>query len=175
MSVELMVQLLKQLEIVEENIEDYNTERKRLLTELNSLGFFNEAHNMVSQWFKVTENLKEFKAEESDLRRSIFEKCFTSPKEGTNKIPLQGGWQLEANVPYTRTVDKAVFMAIQQQLIQNGIKPDVLVEMKPSLNLALYRKLSDEHKLMFNQCLTTKQGSPSFKIIEPKKKIAAAV
>ena len=170
MSVELMTQLIKRLEIIEENIDDYNTERKRLLTELNSLGFFNEAHNMVSQWFKLTGNLKQLKAEESDLRKNIFEKVFTSPKEGINKIPLQGGWQLEANVPYTRTIDKAAFVAIQQQLIQNGIKTDVLVEMKPSLVLSVYRKLSDDQKLMFNQCLTTKQGSPSFKIIEPKKK-----
>jgi hypothetical protein len=50
-----------------------------------------------------------------------------------------------------------------------GINVAALVKWKPELVLKNYRELTDEQKLIFNDCLVIKDGSPALEIVLPAK------
>ena len=122
----------------------------------------------LAYWYKLSQNLKELKAEELKLRKQIFNECFKET-EGSHQLDLEDGYVLKAKLPFTRTVDKGAFDALRKPLSEKGINCDKLVNFKPSLVLTEYRKLSEDESFAFSECLLTKPGTPSLEIVMPKR------
>lgn len=123
----------------------------------------------LEHWWKLQEKLRKLKAEEAQLRRSIFGLAFPDPKEGTNNYELDDGYVLKGGHTITRTVDKASLDIHKEALKGAKIPVAKLVEMKPSLVKSEYNRLSDEQRKVFDECLTIKPGSPSLSIELPAK------
>ena len=123
----------------------------------------------LAAWWKMTQDLTALKASEMLLRTKIFKGMFPTPKEGTNKVPLTDGWELQAVHAVNRKVDPAAAKALQEEFIANGINPAALIELKPELKKAAYNELTQEQKNLFDNALIVSDGSPQMKIVLPAK------
>lgn len=123
----------------------------------------------LSTWFGLKKQLANIKEQEKKLRVLIASAFFPTPKEGTNNHELEDHYQLKLTHGYTRDIDKSVLLALGQQFQDAGINADDLVEWKPALKLANYRKLTDEQRIIFDQCLIIKPSSPQLDIQLPAK------
>lgn len=125
----------------------------------------------LSEWFTAKKELAALKSKEALLRSAIVRHFFPKLDEGTNKQfddnLLGAGFRIVAKVPYTREIDAGVLEALLPQLREKKIDVSKLVRMKPELELKEYRKLTEEERHLFDQCLTIKEGSPQV-AIEPK-------
>lgn len=125
----------------------------------------------LSEWFNAKKELAALKSKEALLRSTIVKHFFPKLDEGTNKQfddnLLGAGFRIVAKVPYTREIDAGVLEALLPQLREKKIDVSKLVRMKPELELKEYRKLTEEERHLFDQCLTIKEGSPQV-AIEPK-------
>ena len=139
----------------------------------------------LEAWYKLQENLRAVKAAEMLLRTKIFKGMFKEPVEGTNSIPLEGGWVLKGKRTINREIDGAALqanMAIDpatqmSRLSANGIHVEQLVKWVPELVTKTYRILSEEQVKIFDECLIIKDGSPALEIVLPaaaKKALEAA-
>ena len=123
------------------------------------------------------DELKRIKASEMLLRTKIYKGLFTAPEEGTNTLPLDGGWVIKAKRTIQRDVDLAALTINasvpegkeKSRLGEAGIVPEALIKWKPELVLKNYRLLTDEQKTIFNECLVIKDGSPALEIVLPAK------
>lgn len=123
----------------------------------------------LAAWFKMALELKALKASEMLLRKRVFGGFFPDPKEGVNKAPLKDGYVLEATYPIERKFDEAALTAMAPQFEEHKIVTDSLVKQKPSLVVSAYRLLTDEQRVVFDQALVIKPGSPtSMKVVPPK-------
>ena len=59
----------------------------------------------MEEWYTLTEQLVTLKEREMELRKKIFAANFPNPKEGTNTVPLTGGWVLKGQFKIDRKVD----------------------------------------------------------------------
>jgi hypothetical protein len=114
---------------------------------------------MISKWNDLQEKLAKIKAEEMLLRTALFKGLFVDPREGV--------WELKGERTINRKIDLPVLQAMavpNGPLHIAGIRADDLVVWKPELNLKNYRELTAEQKLVFDQCLEIKDGSPQLKL-----------
>lgn len=132
----------------------------------------------LQQWYKLREELARVKAAEALLRGKIFKHFFPNPVEGTNKFELGDGTGavLKATHVINRQVDPGALDAMrktQQEAVEGSNTPklnlDVLVKWKPEVAITEYRKLTDEERHFFDQCLIIKPGSPQVEITIPKR------
>jgi hypothetical protein len=139
----------------------------------------------LAQWYKLRETLAQVKQAEALLRARIYRHYFKDPKEGTNNHPINDGTGavLKAQRTIDRKVDVAALDALRKaQEEQWGeakvpgavpevplLKLDELVVWKPELSITNYRKLTDNEKHYFEQCLIIKDGSPQLEIVIPKR------
>jgi hypothetical protein len=126
---------------------------------------------MISKWNDLQEKLAKIKAEEMLLRTALFKGLFVDPREGVNTLPLStmhmDDWELKGERTINRKIDLPVLQAMavpNGPLHIAGIRADDLVVWKPELNLKNYRELTAEQKLVFDQCLEIKDGSPQLKL-----------
>lgn len=131
----------------------------------------------LTKWNDLQEQLRKIKNEENLLRMKIWGGMFKDPKEGTNTVALHAGWELKG----TRTVNRKVLIEmVNAMAVENGpfhlagIRAADLIEWKPELKIAEYRTLTAEQKLVFDQALEIKDGSPQLKIVLPAKAAKAA-
>lgn len=127
-----------------------------------------EANEVLSKWDNLAQELKAVKKKELELRNLLFAHFFEAPKEGTNTIELGNGWKLKAAYKFTRTLDKASLLSALQQMPEGS--EDKLVDYKPSLKLAEYRKLPEDLVKLFDEAVITKPGAPALEIVAPKAK-----
>ena len=127
---------------------------------------------LMVQWNDLQQKLAKIKAEEMILRTAIYKHFFKDPKEGTNTAALHAGWELKA----TRTIDRKIELpTFQAMAVENGpfhlagIRAADYIEWEPKLKIANYRTLTAEQKLVFDQALVIKDGSPQLKIVLPAK------
>lgn len=106
---------------------------------------------------------------EQALRKEVMSLFFPAPKEGANDFPLPQGWTLKGTHKLDRKIDEAALPAVKEQLREKGYNPDPLIDLKPSLNTAVYRTLSDDNRKIFDQALTIKPGSPTLELKPPKE------
>lgn len=130
--------------------------------------------NEVSQsdlvtWNEMQEQLSALKSAEMLLRMKIFKGMFLDPHEGTNTIPLAGGWVLKAVYPITRTPDVALLTAMAAELRTAGIPLDDVIRAKPELSVTHYKLLTEERRHLMDQVLQIKPGSPQLQIVLPKR------
>lgn len=123
----------------------------------------------LNTWYTLQEDLKRVKSAELLLRQKIFGAYFPAPKEGTNDVPLDGGYVLKGKYSILREVDPGAVRALMDELIATGVRPDELVQYRPSLVLKEYRTLTEEQRHLFDQCLIIKPGSPALEIVLPAK------
>ncbi len=122
-------------------------------------------------WYNKKAELNKLKFEELTMRQRIARVMFPNPKEGTNNHALPDGAVLKMVAPIDRKVDAAVFAALQIEFHKRGIQTEELVEWEPKLKVGVYKKLPDEQKSFFDQCVTAKPGSPQLSIEIPKRPV----
>lgn len=124
---------------------------------------------LLSEWYEMSVELKALRAKEMAMRKMIFGKAFVDPKEGTNKFELPDGYVLNGQYKLERKIDQGALDALKVKLRDKQVNPDKLVEYKPSLVLREYRKLDEDARQLFDQCLIVKPGSPSMEVVLPKR------
>jgi hypothetical protein len=139
----------------------------------------------LAQWYELRETLAKVKQAEALLRARIYRHYFKDPKEGTNSVDIDDGTGavLKAQRVIDRKVDVGAFDALRKtQNEQWGderisgavpgvplLKLDELVKWKPEVSITEYRKLTDNERAYFEQCLIIKDGSPQLEVVIPKR------
>lgn len=131
----------------------------------------------LALWYRIHAELGKLKAQEGLLRRRIFDAYFPKPAEGTNSVDLNDGTGavLKGTHKIQRDVDQGAYEAYRTEQQREGSNlvqlPMIenLVKWKPEVVLSEYRKLTDEERMAFDQCLIIKPGSPSLEIVIPKR------
>lgn len=121
----------------------------------------------VIEWYKTKAELQKLQARERALREKIIKSYFPAPSEGTNKVEITGG-VMKMTHKIDRKIDLPSLNGILGDLIKVGVNVDQLVENKPVLKVAAWRKLTAEQAAVFNQCVESKVGSPSLEIVPNK-------
>lgn len=139
----------------------------------------------LAQWYELRETLAKVKQAEALLRARIYRHYFQNPKEGTNTFDIDDGTGavLKAQRVIDRKVDVGAFDALRK--VQNEqwgderipgavpgvplLKLDELVKWKPEVSITEYRKLTDNERAYFEQCLVIKDGSPQLEVVIPKR------
>jgi len=128
-------------------------------------------------WNDLQAKLSALKEEEMTLRKRIYAQYFTMPAEGTNKVPLAGGWILKAVRVIDRKVDIGALQALSVEdgpLHKAGVNPNLLIKWKPELEIKVYRTLTEQQREAFDQALIIKDGSPQLEIALPAAAAKAA-
>lgn len=119
--------------------------------------------NPLYEWYEADLALKAAKEKEMELRKQVFEAYFPEPVEGTNKVEVEGGAVLIANLPYNYSLDEDGVEA-GLALVPKG-KQETLVVYKPTLVKKVYNGLSAKAKAAFTaECVVVKPGTPSLQI-----------
>ena len=123
----------------------------------------------LEAWRKCALELSRIKEEEMCLRKEVFASAFVAATEGANKLVLQGGWELKATVPYTRTLDQAKVAEILKEL-KKAKAPSTLIKTKYELSVTDYKKLEmdDAVRSLIDSILTTKPVTAALELIPPK-------
>lgn len=122
----------------------------------------------LTLWQEKSEQLKTLRAEESALRKSLFDAAFPEEvrKEGVNKITLQGGRVFKATWKINRAVDEAELPGITEELQKLGeanVLPD-LFSIKYSLGTRIYKGLTEEIRKIIDRAIITKPGYVSLEV-----------
>lgn len=124
----------------------------------------------LAAWYVAQEALRKAKDTELALRLKIFKDKFRAPVEGINKYDLPDGYVLKGTHVINRKVDEPALITLRPIFQEKGLKVDELVQFKPELRTGEYRKLTEEQRMMFDQVLIIKPGTPSLEIVLPKRK-----
>lgn len=125
---------------------------------------FNEK---LSNWYILAKQSKELKEAELALRLEIFTENFKNPKEGTNTKDLDDGWKLKAKHVINRNVDVAELSSVLDNFREHNINPDLVFKWKPEINKKEYNKLTAEQKMLVDEILIFKAGTPQLEIVLP--------
>lgn len=120
------------------------------------------------EWERVRKQIADLRAIETALRAKIVKAWFADSKVGTNKMPLNGGWELHYKRSLDRKVDEAVLHVLRPSFQEKGINVDSLLRTKLELDARAYNKLDEDKKLIFDQALIIKDASPVLEIVAPK-------
>ena len=131
-------------------------------------GLEEDPNMLLSEWAEVAESLKNLKKKELEMRNKLVDHFFPKPVEGTNTFDLGNAWKLKDKHKINRSCDEASFDSVFEKLPE-GFK-DSLIKFKPSVNLKEYRRLSDAHRNIFDECLIIKPGTPELALVPPKEK-----
>ena len=122
----------------------------------------------ILAWNEAKLALAKAKARESLLRAKIVKTFFATPKEGTNYHELGAGYKLKLVHKIDRSIDAPLYTNLATQFKDLEIDTDQLAETKLSLKVAFYKKLTEEQRLVVDQCITSKPGSPTLEFVKPK-------
>lgn len=122
----------------------------------------------LTEWYKLSTQLRELKEEEMEMRKFIFKALFPHPRIGVNTYGLGDGYFLRATQDMNRKIDMAAFRSGRDTFEGEGISVDTIVKYKPELSLTVYNKLTEEQKAVFDFCLVSTPASPSFEIVKGK-------
>ena len=129
----------------------------------------------VAEWYRVKTEMARLKTCESLLRRKIVDALFPNPKEGANRISADAfmavpGWDFVLEQGIDRKIDAAAISALADELASNLVSVDQLVKRTPELITTAYRRLNEDQKHLFDQCLIIKPASPQLKLVARPKK-----
>lgn len=132
-----------------------------------------DAFAKLTEWQNTkaeADKVKPIIEKEQALRKEVFGLFFPAPTEGTNKFDLPEGWTLKGTYKIDRKVDEQAVPAITEALRGMGVNVDLLVAYEPKLKTATYKELTAEQRVVFDQALTIKPGSPTLELVPPKAK-----
>ncbi len=132
----------------------------------------------LTEWYAITRQIAELKTREMTLRKTIEASTFfdQSKLKGTQTKELGAGYQLKLVRRITTKVENKkneAFDALIKLRNLGGISiehANDLFTFDANMKTTVYNLLSDEEKSIIDPIVTTKQGSPDLKIIEPKAK-----
>lgn len=122
----------------------------------------------LTRWEEMSRRLKELKVAEILLRKELFGEAFPSPEEGTLYYPLGGGWKLQGKYILAREVDSTMLGHMREAMQAIGHSIDPLLNWKVELKVSEYKKLPDQARELFDNIVTTKEGSPQLALVPPK-------
>lgn len=122
----------------------------------------------LSNWYKLSKELKLLRVKEMLLRKSLFATMFPDPDEGVNKYDLDDGYVVKGTYALERKIDQGAFDAMKEKLIEAEVKVDAIVTYAPSLAKKVYNALNEDQVNLMDQCLIIKPASPSMEIVKPK-------
>lgn len=121
---------------------------------------------------KMKESITEI---EMFLRKTIVEREFADAKKGTSRVALGNGWQLKAVKKETLSVTKNEADDANPYSHLPGIMGQLppaiaakIIKWKPEVDTKTYAALTDAERLIVNQFVLLKDGSPDLVIEEPK-------
>jgi len=129
---------------------------------------------VLREWSEADGSLKQFKGQESELRKEVIGLWYpTHKEEGTENIDLGNNYKLSAVFKQNYAFDKdADIDKLHEELISVGedgvAAAEQLFNVKVELNATAYKKLPPSLQRIVNPYITIKTGSPSLKIVEPK-------
>lgn len=132
----------------------------------------------IAEWYKIQHQLTALKATEAMMRTRLFAHYFPNPTEGSkdNKHPLEDGTGavLQADHKLNRKVLEPELDALKAAMAEEGsnlpkLPVNKLIKWKPEVVTAEYRKLTEEERNAFDQCLEIKPGMPDLKVVIPKR------
>ena len=122
----------------------------------------------LARWEDMSRRLKELKVAEIMLRKELFGEAFPSPEEGTLYYPLGGGWKLQGKYILAREVDTTMIGHMRDAMQAIGHSVDPLLNWKVELRVSEYKKLPEQARSLFDNIVTTKEGSPQLVLAPPK-------
>lgn len=123
----------------------------------------------LEEWYKLQDQLRVIKDREMELRKKIFMSCFPTPVEGTNSLPLDGGFVIKGKHVITRKPMMELINLAAEEIRASGVVLESLIKWDPSLVLSEYRKLNNDQRYEVDKCLEIKAGSPGLEIVQPKR------
>jgi hypothetical protein len=122
----------------------------------------------MSKWQAAAATMAAAKETEMELRKELFAELFTTPVEGTNYVPLAGGWKAKGEYKLTRKLDIAQLQGMRARLQSIDVSIDTLVRYKPELDITAYRGLTPATLAVFNDMVTTTPAAPTLELVPPK-------
>jgi len=121
----------------------------------------------IDVWNKVTKELADLVQREKELRQQFADKYFATASEGTNKLPVGHGFELQLDMRINRKVNEsALDMAIQGKLL-TAEEVDAVIKYKPEVSVGAYKKLPKEARDKFGDIITETPGTPGLKLHKP--------
>lgn len=131
--------------------------------------FLQELH----EWAGLQAELERIKLKEKELRKKIFCEAFPIPVEGTdNKLSLSAGYVLQGTFRLRRAIDMGQVMPMRDELAKIGVPIEPLLNWSVKLNKTNYAILSPEARSLFDNIITTTEGSPRLQILAPGQEMA---
>lgn len=156
----------------------------------------------IIAWFEMKKKLDTLKWQESQLRKKIAAKFFTTPKEGVNAYEMGDGYELVLEHSIERKVDSAQLEAVKKLTVGQArgqleqlrvahaqwpddlnlfealkVSADALLRYKPELEVKKFKSLTEVPQYFVQMFLDIKPGSPQLKIrptAETKKALEVA-
>lgn len=135
-----------------------------------------QAFARLQVWYGTQQKVAELKTTEVLERKTLAQFYFPEPEEGTNRLPLGGGFDLKMGHTISRKVDEAALENVKvAQAKKLKLNMDELFPMKPTLNLTAYRKLSDDQRAFVDTLLDIKESeTPALQIVPQADTAGAA-
>ena len=135
-----------------------------------------ENYETLQQWYTLQQQLKDLRAQEAAMRRTLAARYFPNPREGTNRTPLGDGYDVTLQHGYTRKVDKDALPSVTAEVAETyGMTlaqfRDLFVY-TPSLVMKNYNALDDAQRLFVDQFLDIKEKLPTLSIAPHKEEDA---
>jgi len=135
-----------------------------------------ENYETLQQWYMLQQQLKDLRAQEAAMRRTLAARYFPNPREGTNRTPLGDGYDVMLQHGYTRKVDKDALPSVTAEVAETyGMTlaqfRDLFVY-TPSLVMKNYNALDDAQRLFVDQFLDIKEKLPTLSIAPHKEEDA---
>lgn len=133
----------------------------------------------IMAWREKKKQLDKIKEEELELRKQVMFTCFAyegDDREGTHNLELGNGYKLKAVFKLNRRLEneedavKAVLKTVKSMPGMNKLVTDRLVKWQPKLSITEYNNLPAEVREVFDAVVTSKPGTPSLELVEPKGK-----
>lgn len=134
----------------------------------------NADENEVDAWLAALAGVKDritaLEAVKAELQKKIVVKCFPDGlREGANNCKLPDGRKLTITGVINRTFDDALVPAACDKIVAAGGNPEGVFVTKLAIGTAAYKALDPKFRNLLADCVTEKEGTPQFKITEPKK------
>lgn len=130
-----------------------------------------QAFEQLQVWFGMQQQLASLKTAEVLARQRMGTFYFPEPTEGTNRLPLGGGFDLKLDHKVNRVVDEAALNALGgdakalKQIEKLGIPMSELFVQKWDLSIGAYRTLNDAQRQFVDALLNIKEGTPALSIV----------
>lgn len=118
--------------------------------------------NKIEKWLEAKSQLDYWKAEEMKLRREIADELLDGQPTGTHNF-TKLGYKIKAVKKVNYNLDEQALAAIWDSMTAAEKEA---IKYKPSLSLAIYKKL--DHHEMLDQVIVTKPATPTLSIEEIK-------